>query len=32
MVEVEPSLFQEIKKNKFSNIAKFSEEGMFCSV
>jgi hypothetical protein len=28
MAEVEPSLFHEIKKNKFSSIAKFSEEGM----
>jgi hypothetical protein len=28
MAEVEPSLFTEIKKNKFSSISKFSEEGM----
>lgn len=31
MVDVEPSLFSEIKKNKFSSIAKLSEEGMILS-
>jgi hypothetical protein len=28
MAEVEPALFNEMKKNKFSSISKFSEEGM----